>query len=82
MRVKEVKGIGELPENELLEELRIYYKPLGKELRTDQRGKRQEVLLFGKRIGDDLFSTDEKGETLDKFQYEKIEWITFIERSF
>ena len=80
VEIKKVKEIKDLPENEILEEVRIYYAPSNNLLKRNQDGKRQEVLFFAKRIGNNLFSTDKKGDVLRKEDFQNIEWITYLVR--
>lgn len=81
IKINKVKRIKDLPSSSILEEVRIYYAPSNNLLKTDDEGKRQEVLLFCKKIGNRLFLTDEKGNILKEKKFRNVEWITFISRS-
>ena len=74
-------GIRELPENEVKEQIAVFYeKKVIEKGERDKAGKRQRVLCFGKRIREELFETDKKGNIITKEEFGEIYRITYIKR--
>jgi len=73
--VKTIKvwGIEELPENEVLEELRVCHEESG--------SLRQEVIFFAKRVGRKIIFVDKHGKDIEKRDFGDIKWLSYIVRS-
>lgn len=71
---REVEEVSQLPEDQVLEELRIFYK-------TTQDQKRQRVFLYAKRNGNQVFQTTKEGTIISSETPPNIYRLSYIIRS-